>query len=55
VISKIIASSFLLKIDSDGEVEEEIYVKELANSQPQGTSKIPKFLSSALKGLPERY
>lgn len=52
-----LSSLSLYKVDSDDEgllEDEELYVKELVKTQPQGTSKIPKFLSSALKGLPER-
>jgi hypothetical protein len=46
-----------VKIDSEGDesVLEEQYVKELAEKHSEGSKKVPKFLSSALKGLPERY
>jgi hypothetical protein len=34
---------------------EEQYVRELAEKHSEGSKKVPKFLSAALKGLPERY
>jgi hypothetical protein len=39
----------------DEDEEERKYIEELSRKQPQGTNKIPKFLSSALKGMPEKY